>query len=185
MAQRPETTVSECCRASCVWARFRIGSHTIPGQRYSQPTPTSPGQGCMRVQCNVPPALLAEWPGSFKCHCSNTWVEGPPNKNRQTKLILEEKILPPLLPGFELATFRPRDRRPHQQAVPAPLLKYLTNFVSVPCHNCATIVPARIPTYGVVPKGLLTFLGSLHKQVAKTTSGTLVYRFERQTARKK
>ena len=39
--------------------------------------------------------------------------------------------------------------------------------------------------YGVVPKGLLTFLGSLYKEVAKTTSGTLVYRFERHTARKK
>ena len=39
--------------------------------------------------------------------------------------------------------------------------------------------------YGVVPKGLSTFLGSLYKEVAKTTSGTLVYRFERQTARKR
>ena len=39
--------------------------------------------------------------------------------------------------------------------------------------------------YGVVPKGLLTFLGSLYKEVVKTTSGTLVYRFERQTIRKK
>ena len=39
--------------------------------------------------------------------------------------------------------------------------------------------------YGVVPKGLLTFLGSLSKEGAKTTSGTLVYRFERQTSRKK
>ena len=38
--------------------------------------------------------------------------------------------------------------------------------------------------YGVVPKGLLTFLASLYKEVEKTTSGTLVYRFERQTARK-
>ena len=37
----------------------------------------------------------------------------------------------------------------------------------------------------MVPKGLLTFRGSLYKEVAKTTSGTLVYRFERQTARKK
>ena len=36
----------------------------------------------------------------------------------------------------------------------------------------------------MVPKGLLTFLGSLYKEVAKTTSRTLVYRFERQTARK-
>ena len=39
--------------------------------------------------------------------------------------------------------------------------------------------------YGVVPKGLLTFLGSLYTEVAKITPGTLVYRFERQTARKK
>ena len=36
----------------------------------------------------------------------------------------------------------------------------------------------------MVPKGLLTFLGSLHKEVAKTTSRTLVYHFKRQTARK-
>ena len=42
-----------------------------------------------------------------------------------------------------------------------------------------------VRVYGVVPKWLLTFLGSLYKEVAKTTSGTLVYRFERQTARKK
>ena len=39
--------------------------------------------------------------------------------------------------------------------------------------------------HGVVPKGLLTFLGSLYQEVAKTTSGALVCRFERQTARKK
>ena len=39
--------------------------------------------------------------------------------------------------------------------------------------------------YRVVPKGLLTFLGSLYKEVTKTTHGTLVYRFERQAARKK
>ena len=34
-------------------------------------------------------------------------------------------------------------------------------------------------TYGVVPKGLLTFLGSLYKEGAKTTSGTWAYRFEK------
>ena len=42
----------------------------------------------------------------------------------------------------------------------------------------------RLRFYGVVPKGLLTFLGTLYREVAKTTSGTLVYCFERQTARK-
>ena len=37
--------------------------------------------------------------------------------------------------------------------------------------------------YGVVPKGLLTFLCSLYKEVAETTPGILIYRFERQSAR--
>ena len=59
-----------------------------------------------RFRCNLLLALLAEWPGSFACHCSNTVVERTPNKSRHTKLTLEKKILPPLLPGFELATFR-------------------------------------------------------------------------------
>ena len=39
-------------------------------------------------------------------------------------------------------------------------------------------------TYGVVPKGLLTFIDSLYKEVTKTTSGTLVYPFKRQITRK-
>ena len=32
-------------------------------------------------------------------------VEQTTNKSQHTKLILEKKILPPLLPGFELTTF--------------------------------------------------------------------------------
>ena len=40
-------------------------------------------------------------------------------------------------------------------------------------------------TYGVAPKGLVTFLGRFYKEVAKTASGTSVCPFERQTARKK
>ena len=50
VAQRAETTVTECSLASHVWARFLIGSHTMPGQRHSQPNPTLLGQGCTRVQ---------------------------------------------------------------------------------------------------------------------------------------
>ena len=41
------------------------------------------------------------------------------NKNQHTNLTLEKKILPPLLPGFELATFRSRVRRSNQQTIPA------------------------------------------------------------------
>ena len=45
-------------------------------------------------------------------------MEWTPNKSQHTKLTLEKKILSPLLPGFELATFRSRVRRPYQQAIP-------------------------------------------------------------------
>ena len=38
-------------------------------------------------------------------------VERTLSKSQHTKLTLEKKILPPLLPGFELANFRSRVRR--------------------------------------------------------------------------
>ena len=34
--------------------------------------------GVCVFSCNLPPALLAEWPGSFTCYCSNTGVERIP-----------------------------------------------------------------------------------------------------------
>ena len=71
-------------------------------------------------RCNLPPALLAEWPRSFPSHCGNTGVERTPNKSRQRKLTLEKKILPPLQPGFELATFRSRVRRSSDWAITIP-----------------------------------------------------------------
>ena len=40
-------------------------------------------------------------------------------------LTLEKKIIPPLLPGFELATLRSRVRRSNKQAIPAPVLHVL------------------------------------------------------------
>ena len=40
-------------------------------------------------------------------------------------------------------------------------------------------LPLNHTCYGVVSKELLTFLGSLYKEVAKTTSGTFMYRFVR------
>ena len=81
---------------------LRVSLFPMLGKRHSQPTPNSV------FRCNLPPALFAEWPGSFTCHCGNTGVERTPNKSQHTKLTLQKKILPPLLPGFELATFRSR-----------------------------------------------------------------------------
>ena len=42
-------------------------------------------------------------------------VERTPSKSQHTKLTLAKKILPPLLPGFELATFRSRVRRSNNE----------------------------------------------------------------------
>ena len=45
-------------------------------------------------------------------------MERTPNKSQHTQLTVEKKILPPLLPGFELAAFLSRVRRSNQQATP-------------------------------------------------------------------
>ena len=59
------------------------------------------------------------------------------------------------------------------------------DLVGFPCHYLMGFFPHNSVLYTVVPKGLLTFLGSLYKEVLKTTLATLVYCFQRQTARKK
>ena len=51
-------------------------------------------KGVYVFRCNLPSALLAEWPGSFTCHCSNTGVQRTPNKSQHTKLTLEKKNSP-------------------------------------------------------------------------------------------
>ena len=74
--------------------------------------------------CNLPPALLAEWPGSFTCYCGNTGVERIPKKSQHRKSTLENKILPPVLQGFEPATFQSRVRRSNHWAIPAPEVRH-------------------------------------------------------------
>ena len=49
-------------------------------------------RGVCVFRCNLPPALLAEWLGSFTCHCGNMGVEQTPYKSQHTKLTLEKKI---------------------------------------------------------------------------------------------
>ena len=88
-------------------------------------------------RCNLPPAILTECPGSLTCQCGNTRVERTPNKSQHTKLTLEKKILPPLLPVFELATFRSRVRRSNRQATPAPTVEsgiYAKNKTQKKCR---------------------------------------------------
>ena len=90
-------------------------------------------------RCNLPSALLAEWSGYFTCHCGNTGVERTPNKSQHTKLTLKKKTLPPLLPGFELVTFRSRVRRSNQQAILASHVRLYPNHIYKLSPNTNTI----------------------------------------------
>ena len=75
-------------------------------------------KGVCVFRCNLPPALLAEWPGSFMCHCNNMGWNGHQIKSQHRKLTLEKKILLPLLPGFELTTFQSRVQCSNHIVVP-------------------------------------------------------------------
>ena len=81
------------------------------------------GSRVYAFRCNLPAALLAEWPGSFMCHCGNTGVEWTPNKSQHRKLTLEKKILLPLLQDFKPITFRSQVRHSTNCAIPTPVTK--------------------------------------------------------------
>ena len=70
---------------------------------------------------------------SFTCHCGNTGVQRTPNNSQHTQLTLNKKIVQPLLPGFELATFRSRVRRSIQQATPKYTCQVNELFAYVLC----------------------------------------------------
>ena len=48
--------------------------------------------GVCVFSCNLPPALLAEWLGSFTCYCGNTGVERIPKLESQT--IVQSQTVP-------------------------------------------------------------------------------------------
>ena len=73
---------------------------------------------CLGVTCH-----LHSWQngsGLLRATVVTRGVDRTPNRSQHTKLTLEKKILPPLLPRFELATFRSRAWRSNQQANTAP-----------------------------------------------------------------
>ena len=127
---------------SCVRARFParfpqlVWIPTIGLDSLVSPLRLRSILGVCVFRCNLPPALVAEWPGSLTCHCGNTGVERTPNKGQHTKLTLEKKIFPPPLPGFELATFRSRVRFSNQQAIPTLSGCNDRPMSSLRCHWC-------------------------------------------------
>ena len=69
-------------------------------------------------------------------------------------LTLVKKILPPLLPGFELATFRSRDRRSNQQAIPAPA-DPLIGFVNLATYGILQSFPNQSSSFYGIPFGVI------------------------------
>ena len=53
---------------------------------------------CM-FRCNLPHALLAEWPGFFTCHCGNTGVKWTPNKSQPAEKVNFGKEISPATPA--------------------------------------------------------------------------------------
>ena len=60
-------------------------------------------KGACVFRCNLTPAFLAEWPGSFTCHCGNTGWNG--HWISVSTEGLKKRISPLLWLGFKLATF--------------------------------------------------------------------------------
>ena len=72
---------------------------------------------CLGVTCHL--HLWQNDRGRLLATSATRSWNGQPNKSQPTKLTLEKKIRPPLLPEYELATFRSRRvRRSSQPAVP-------------------------------------------------------------------
>ena len=114
----------------------------MPAQRHSQPTSTSLGQGCIRclgVTCH-----LHFWQndrGLLRAIAiTRGWNGHRMRVSQHTKLTLKKKVPPPLLPGFELATFRSRVRRANQQAIPA--LDKTERLFTLPAEYSVLAMPA-------------------------------------------
>ena len=85
------------------------------------------------LSCNLPPALLAKWPGFFTCYCGNTGVKWIPKwVDQHRKLTLERKIPQPLPLGLEPATIRSRVRRSTTELSPLPNLRIYSEKYRLP-----------------------------------------------------
>ena len=87
--------------------------------------------------CNLPPALLAEWPGCLTCYCGDTGVERMDTKIRVSteNWPWRKKFSPPLLSGLEPESFRSRDRRSSKDWSSYPRFPKLTDRKTIPYHN--------------------------------------------------
>ena len=74
--------------------------------------------------CNLPPALLAEWPEFFTCYCGNTYGGGTDTEIRvstESRPWRRKFSRRSSREGFEPATFQSRVRCSNHWAIPAPM----------------------------------------------------------------
>ena len=115
------TALFGCCMAGTMWnccclsasSVYTIQSFTSLQRHFIQ---SHIGRVCV-FSCILPPAFLAEWPGSFTA-VTRGW-NGYWSKSQHRKLTLEKKILP-LLPGLEPGTLRSWIRCSNHWAILAP-----------------------------------------------------------------
>ena len=69
------TVLFGCYVAGATWNCCHLGTffvhHTTMHHVASLHAKPHTHSACIVFNCNLPPALLAEWPGSFMCYCSN------------------------------------------------------------------------------------------------------------------
>ena len=78
--------------------------------------------------CNLPPALLAEWPGSFTCYCGNTGVERIPKLESAQKVDPGEENSPAAPTGIRDLSVT--IQRSNHWAIPVPIYNHMQ-------HECS------------------------------------------------
>ena len=140
------TGLFACYMASAVWNWCRLGAssvYTIQPCTSSQCHNSKPQSyvGVCVFSCNLLPALLAGWPGSFTCYCGKTGVEGTPNYEPHGQRTQGKNILPPLLPGLEPETFRSQLRRSTTELSPLAAFRVLLSSI-VYCDHRTRLLSA-------------------------------------------
>ena len=151
MAQRTETTVAKCFHTSCVYARFRIRSYTMSGQRHSQSTPTSLDPGCIAclgVTCHLHFCQKDRFWCLFVCVCVCVYVcvcvcgggvtvvtrVGTDTEEESAHKVNSGEENSPAAPaGIPTRNLRTRVRRSCQQAI---LAVQIVTFCSCYLYQC-------------------------------------------------
>ena len=92
------TALYYCYKAGATWNCCSFGAFGVHQDHTTMHNVTSLhakphmyGACVLSSACNLPPALLAEWLGSFTCYCSNTGAERIQNKSWHRKFTPEKK----------------------------------------------------------------------------------------------